>query len=122
MKVVVADEALPAVVSEVMDSIESEGHIWPKIYTEREFEHLDEEYAPGVKKLRAQRQMAFSGLSPQVLPKRSIDTLLSSAMDDYRVLLVKSSSAYPYCSVFMQLDSGYWNGDSEDVLRKRMKP
>ena len=122
VRVVVADASLPAVVAEVLDSIESEGHIWPKIFTSREFDHLDEEYAPGVEKLKAQCKAAFAGRDPQVVSARTINTLVTSAMDDYRVLLVKSSSAYPYCSVFMQLDSGYWNGKSEQALRKRMEP
>ena len=121
LRVIVADAGLPEVVSEVMEAIESEGHIWPKIYTIREFDHLSEDYAPEVEKFKASREAAFAARKKQVLTKRSLDTLLESAMKDYRVLLVKSSSAFPYSSVFMELDSGYWNGTSEDALRKKMR-
>ena len=66
LRVIVADAKLPEVIAEVMDAIESEGHIWPKIYTVREFDHITEDYAPGVEKLKASREAAFSARKKRV--------------------------------------------------------
>ena len=120
VRVLVADAGLPETLSEVLEAIESEGHIWPKIYTLREFEFLKKEYAPGIDKVRASRNAALAERKSQQVTKRTADLLLKAGMKNYRVLMVKSHSAYPYSSVFMELDSGYWNGNSEDALRKAM--
>lgn len=118
--VLVADAPMPEVLGEVFDAIESEGHIWPKIYTLREFEHLQEDYAPGVGMVRKARNVVLGERKSQEISKTVAERMFNNSMKDYRVLLIKSNSAYPYSSIFMELDSGYWNGNSEEALRKVM--
>ena len=120
VQVVHADAELPEALLEVFDSIESEGHIWPRIYNLREFKHLEEDYAPGVGKLRTQKEQVFAGRKMQEITARTANLIFLAAVKKYRVLIVKTESAYPYSSVYMELDSGYWNGVSEDALRAAM--
>lgn len=120
VKVIHADAELAQTLLSVFDSIESEGHVWPKIYNLREFKYVGEDYAPGVGKLRAQKEVVFAGRKMQEVTARTADLIFNAAIKKYRVLIVKTESAYPYSSVFMELDSGYWNGISEDALRKSM--
>jgi len=118
--VVHANATLPESLAAVFDAIDSEGHIWPRIYRLREFQHVKEDYAPGIGKLEKQIKEVLAERESQEVTKLTTDLLLKKAMKDFRVLIIKSESAYPYCSLYMQLDSGYWNGVSEDALREHM--
>jgi hypothetical protein len=44
--------------------------------------------------------------------------MLNDASKTYRVLVIKTRSALPYTSVFMELGSGYWDAESESALRE----
>jgi len=47
--------------------------------------------------------------------------MLGDASKSYRVLVLKTRSALPYTSVFMELGSGYWDAESESALRELME-
>ena len=51
---------------------------------------------------------------------RSLSLLAHSDSAKYAVLVLKTKSALPYSSVFIELDSGYWDRDSEDKMRREM--
>lgn len=118
--VVLADAKLDVALAAVFEAVESEGHIWPRLYTLREFDFLEKDYAPGVASLRELRTAVIAERKLQVIPQSTVDLLLEEVIPNKRILIVKSTSAYPYSSVFMELDSGYWNARSEDALRKKM--
>jgi hypothetical protein len=46
---------------------------------------------------------------------------LDAASKLFKVFILKTDEVIPYTSVFMQLDCGYWNTESEKHLRERMK-
>jgi len=118
--VIVADDDLPDALEKVLDGIEGEGHVWARIYQSREFELMSEQYAPGVTRFKKRLNKALASRNVQRLPRHSIDILLEAAMEDYRVLIIKTRSAQPYSTVFMELDSGYWDGEAEAALRNKM--
>jgi len=39
----------------------------------------------------------------------------------YRILMIKTNLAFPYTSVFLELDCGYWPAESEAQMREQMK-
>jgi hypothetical protein len=41
---------------------------------------------------------------------------LDRAAEMFRLLLVKINMRIPYCSVFFELECGYWNAQAEDRL------
>ena len=51
----------------------------------------------------------------------SIIERLDEAARTFDVLIVKTDMALPYTSVFLELDCGYWSGESESALRERMR-
>ena len=55
------------------------------------------------------------------MDNRSLTLLAHSDASKYAVLVLKSKTALPYSSVFIELDSGYWDRDSEDRLRQEMR-
>jgi hypothetical protein len=55
------------------------------------------------------------------MDNRSLTLLTHSDAAKYAVLVLKTKSALPYSSVFIELDSGYWDRKSEDNLRRDMR-
>ena len=43
--------------------------------------------------------------------------MLDAAGRAFRVLLLKTTLALPYTSVFVELDCGYWSAEAEAALR-----
>lgn len=118
---IVSPVSLPQTLEQILQSIESTGHVKPRFYVTRESQTITEEYAPGIDAMRQQRDQALHGHEKQVLPHRSLDILKDSASKGFRVLLVKTQTTLPYTSVYIELESGYWDGDSESALRKKMR-
>jgi hypothetical protein len=46
---------------------------------------------------------------------------LDQAGRTFKILMIKTTLAIPYTSVFFELDCGYWPPESEAVMRARMK-
>ena len=47
-------------------------------------------------------------------------TLLQDANRSFDVLIIRTRSALPYSSVFLELQPGYWDAEAEQQLRDRM--
>ena len=99
-------------------TIDSLGHIRPRIYLTREVDELSETYAPGIENHRANLSKYLNERTTQSLSARSLESLLRSSKNGNRVLVVKSQTSLPYTSIYIELESGYWDGESETALRK----
>lgn len=119
--ILVAPARIPFVLDTTIQSIESSGHVKPRIYATRESLELSERYAPGVKQYREAVKSALAGRKIIHLPSRSIDRLLVDAGSQYRILIIKTESTLPYSSIYLELESGYWDSQSETALRKHME-
>jgi D-ribose pyranose/furanose isomerase RbsD len=120
VKVIDTGVTLPEALAYVFEAIESQGHVWPRIYSLKEFEFVEEDFAPGIKELAAKRESALAARKSQTITKKTSEMMLKVAMNDFRILVVKTESAYPYSSIFMELDCGYWNSESEQALNVKM--
>ncbi len=116
-----ADEEAPAVVDEVIRTLERTQHVVPNVYVARELRSVENDYAPGIEDFRKQLQGALHGHETTELEQQSLMTLMEDATKSFEVLVIRTNTALPYTSVFMELQPGYWNGDSEDRLRDRME-
>jgi cellulose biosynthesis protein BcsQ len=54
------------------------------------------------------------------LEQESLMTLLQDANRSFDVLIIRTTSALPYSSVFIELQPGYWDAEAEQQLRDRM--
>jgi hypothetical protein len=90
------------------------------IYIDSELEFVTEDAAPGVSAYREKLASILSGSQTSKLPHEQIIAKLDEAGQTFRVLLLKTNMTIPYTSVFLQLECGYWNAESEKHLRAAM--
>ena len=55
------------------------------------------------------------------LMSRTINSLIEDAARQFNVLVIKTKTSLPYSNIYIELDSGYWNSESETVLRKSLE-
>ena len=130
--IVVADSAYPAqscagietvatdaehrvLVETVLAMIRASEHVRPVVYSDQELESVDEADARGISSYRNWLSRLVNDL--HVLPHENIISKLDQAGRTFRILVIKSSLALPYTSVFFELDCAYWNADAEMRLR-----
>lgn len=121
VKVVSTDESTPKLVAYVLNALEEHQQVQPRIYTSQELDLLSEDYAPGIGVMRKEITQIISGRNHSELQHATLMKLMQDAGQSYNVLIIKSNSSLPYSSVFMELDSGYWDSESETALRQRLE-
>jgi hypothetical protein len=105
----------------VLDELSKSKHVRPIIYTDAELKHVPEKRAPGITAYRDALRKLLAKKPSQVLPHEQIIAKLDEAGKTFKVLLIKTPLTLPYTSVFLQLDCGYWNAESETELRSAIK-
>lgn len=111
---------VPEVVDFVLNSIEQTQHVRPRVYVTRELRSVENDFAPGIDELRNQIKASLHGHESTELDQQSLITLLESANQSFDVLVIRTPTALPYTSVFMELQPGYWDAESEERLRQRI--
>jgi hypothetical protein len=132
--IVIADAAYPAqcspgidavvtgagqleVLDEVLASVAASPHVRPIVYADRELEFVPEADAPGADRYRARLAELTSYLDCRFLPHEEIISMLDRAGATFRILILKTTLAVPYTSVFVNLDCAYWTAEAERRLR-----
>ena len=106
-----------AVLRSVLDGINASSHVRANVYTDAELKLVEEEDALGVNKLRHEIMRLLPDKQTHQLPHEQIIAKLDEAGSLFRVLILKSTLAIPYTSVFLELDCGYWSARAEKRLR-----
>lgn len=117
---VISDAEVPEVVDYVLHALEQTQHVRPQIYLTREMRSVENDFAPGIDTMRERIRESLHGHEPTELDQQSLITLLESANQSYDVLVIRTPTALPYTSVFLELQPGYWDSESEDRLRERI--
>ncbi len=115
------DAPSDVVFMEVLDILESEGRLQPRIWVSTELDAVSEDYAPGVRKYRRALGKLLPGRFHYRLANHIINKQVEAAIKTFRVLVIKTSTSLPYSNICIELDSGYWNADSEAELRSRIE-
>jgi len=111
------------VVRGVLARLAKAPHVKPLIYTDAELADVPEEDARGVSAYRAAlAETLGAGTEVRSRPHAQILADLQEAGKSFHVLVLKTKLTIPYSSVFIQLDSAYWNADAEKRLRDAMAP
>jgi hypothetical protein len=135
--IVVADSAYPAqsnegietiatgsdhllVLKATLDAVHNSKHVRANIYLDAELKSVSEQDAPGVTGYRQKLVHLLSHRDTYALPHEQIIARLDESGKLFRVLILKSTLAIPYTSVFLELDCGYWNPEAEERLRLSM--
>jgi hypothetical protein len=121
IETVYTDDDQLEVVKAVLKTLEKAKHVTPTIYTDAELSHIPEQDAKGISKYRDKLKKLLEEKQVQSLPHEQIIGKLDQTGKTFHVLLLKTKMTLPYTSVFLQLDCGYWNAESEQKLREAMK-
>ncbi|MGD0910834.1 MAG: hypothetical protein ABR928_03010 [Terracidiphilus sp.] len=131
--IVVADSAYPAqsnpgietiftgedhlrLLGKVLYAVAAQPHVRANVYIDAELMHVPEKDAPGVTELRGEIE-SLVGQKARSLDHEQIIARLDESAKLFNIVILKSTLAIPYTSVFLQLDCGYWNQDAEERLR-----
>lgn len=114
-------QPIPVVLEEVLMRLEQTEHVRPNIYLPRELREVENDFAPGMDYYRDELKTALHGYEPIQLDQDSLLTLIQDARRNFDVLVIRTTTALPYSSVFLELQPGYWDGESETRLREQMQ-
>lgn len=135
--IVVADAAYPAqsspgietiateadhllVLKATLDAVQNSKHVRANIYLDVELKSVSEQDAPGIGGFRKKLIDLIAHRDTHALPHDQIIAKLDESGKLFRILILKSTLAIPYTSVFLELDCGYWNPKAEERLRLSM--
>ncbi|RYD30708.1 MAG: hypothetical protein EOP87_16160 [Verrucomicrobiaceae bacterium] len=112
---------VPEALDYVLNALEQTENVRPHVYVTRELRSVENDFAPGIDDLRKRLKGSLHGHEPAELDQQSLLTLLEDANRSFDVLVVRTPTALPYSSVFLELQPGYWDVDSETRLRDRIE-
>ena len=118
---ITANEEIPVVVDEVLRTLEQTQHVTPNIFLARELRSVENDFAPGIEEFRKRLRGSLHAHETAELEQQSLLTLMEDATKSFDVLVIRTNTALPYTSVFMELQPGYWNADSESRLRQQLE-
>jgi len=120
VKQIPAQVEIPEVLSYVLQTIDQTQHVKPNVFLTRELRSMSNDSAPGIDELKKKNLEALMGLEVTSLDQESLMSLVADANRSFEVLLIRTTSALPYSSVFIELQPGYWDAESEQKLRDRI--
>ncbi|MEI8039427.1 MAG: RbsD/FucU domain-containing protein [Verrucomicrobiota bacterium] len=118
---VTAPVGIPEALDYVLHALEQTEDVHPQIYVTRELRAVENDYAPGIDELRKRLKSSLHGHQTTELDQQSLLTLMEDANRSFDVLVIRTQSALPYSSVFLELQPGYWDAESEARLRDRIE-
>ena len=121
VRTLVIDGEIPEVLEGVLQSLENAQRVEPRIYAARELRHVPNDKAPGIEAHRKQLEKALHGHPAREMDYRAMSTILEDSSKSFAVLVLKTKTALPYSSVFIELDSAYWDGESEREMRLKIQ-
>ena len=121
VRTLVVDGEIPQIVDFIVNHLEKSETVTPAFNTARELSFVSNDRAPGIDSLREQLNKSLHGHQVRQMDNRALILLAHRDASKYAILVLKSKTSLPYSSVFIELDSGYWDRESEDRLRQEMK-
>lgn len=116
-----ADVEIPEALDYVLHVMERTENTRPNVYLARELRSVENDFAPGVDQLRENITASLHGHQSLQIDHQSLQILLEDANRSFDVLVIRTRTALPYSSVYLELLPGYWDADSEEKLRERIE-
>jgi D-ribose pyranose/furanose isomerase RbsD len=121
IETIVSHEDHFAVLEMVLRAVDAAKHIRPKVYLDKELAFVPETLAPGADEARRRLEEMLKGRSAVSVLHEDLIARLDQAGKTFKVVMIKTTLAVPYTSVFLELDCGYWGPDAEAKMREAMK-
>ncbi len=115
-----ANVDIPEVLDYVIGTLEQTQRVRPQLYLTRELRSLENEQTPGIDQFRKQLKTSLRYHETTELDQQSLLTLMEDVRSSFDVLVIRTPTALPYTSVFIELQPGYWDAESEARLRERI--
>lgn len=116
-----ADVEIPEAVDYVLNVMERTENTRPNVYLARELRSVENDYAPGIDPLRKSITASLHGHEAVQISHQSLQLLIEDANRSFDVLVIRTQTALPYSSVYLELLPGYWDADSEEKLREQIE-
>ena len=120
VRTVKVDGEIPEVVDFIVDSYDNAENVTPTFSTARELPFVENDRAPGIDEFRKRLKTSLHGHQVREMDYRSLNLLAQSSSKKFAILVIKTRTALPYSNVYIELDTGYWDRESEDALRAAM--
>ncbi|MEM9141728.1 MAG: RbsD/FucU domain-containing protein [Bacteroidota bacterium] len=121
IKTVVTGENQLDVVNTVLNAIDQAPHIFPVVFLDKEIDFVPEADAKGIKDYKTRLDRLLEGKKVNKIAHEDLIAQVDESANTFSVLVLKTNLTIPYTSVFLRLECGYWDEDSEQRLRKKMK-
>ena len=121
IETIVTNEDHFAVLAKVLKAVDGAKHIRPKIWLDKELSFVTEDLAPGADDARRRLDEALKGRGAAPVLHEELIARLDQAGKAFKIVMVKTTLAVPYTSVFLELDCGYWPSENEAKMRERMR-
>ncbi len=121
IETIVTGEDHFAVLDKVLKMVDGAKHIRPKIWLDKELAYVTEDLAPGADEAKRRLETTLEGRGAQPVLHEELIAKLDQAGKAFKIVMVKTTLAVPYTSVFLELDCGYWPSANEATMRDRMK-
>ena len=121
VEVVETGEDELAVTRAVLAAVDHSIHVRPIVYTDAELPYLSAKDFAAIAAYRDELKKTLGGRVVKSLPHEQILGMIGEAGKSYKVLVLKTTMAMPYTSVFLQLDCKYLSAEQEQRLREAMK-
>ncbi len=121
MRTVLVDAETPEILDYVVDYFDRSENVRPSFNIAHELSYVKNDHAPGIDEFRGRLKKALHGHGVRKMDHRALTLLAQSDSSKFTVLVIKTKTALPYTNIFIELDSGYWDRESEDKLRDAMR-
>ena len=121
IETIVTNEDHFAVLDKVLKMVDAAKHIRPKIWLDKELAFVPVALAPGADEVRRRLDKALKGRGATPVLHEELIARLDQVGKTFKIVMVKTTLAVPYTSVFLELDCGYWGPEAEAKMREKMK-
>jgi D-ribose pyranose/furanose isomerase RbsD len=121
IETIVSNEDHFTVLDKVLKAVDGARHIRPKIWLDKELSFVPEALAPGADDARRRLQEALKGRGALPVLHEELIARLDQVGKTFKIVMIKTTLAVPYTSVFLELDCGYWGPEAEAKMREKMK-
>ena len=107
VRTLVLDGEIPQIVDCIVNHLKKSETVAPSFNTALELSFVSNDRGPSIDYLKEQHNEAQHGHQVRQIDNRSLTLLAHNDASKYAILVLKSKTALPYNSVFIELDSGY---------------
>lgn len=121
IETIVTNEDHFIVLEKVLKAVDGAKHLRPKIWLDKELAYVGEDLAPGADDTHRRLDEALKGRGAAPVLHENLIARLDHAGKTFKIVMLKTTLAVPYTSVFLELDCGYWGPEAEAKMREKMK-